>query len=126
MTSVTLAQIILENERNRRAALPTAFLHQVIKYGEAWQEFVQGSLRASLEGITASQRETDRIFKEWAARAGLMPPPEPPAREQKSRAPGPNAARPHDELDALKQRLEALEKKLGRRKRRPPRRAGGS
>ena len=45
LTSVTLAQIILENERNRRAALPSAFLHQLIKHGEAWQEFVQRSMR---------------------------------------------------------------------------------
>jgi len=38
LTSVTLAQIILENERNHRATLPTAFLHQLIKHGEAWQD----------------------------------------------------------------------------------------
>ena len=50
LTSVTLAQIILENERNHRAALPTVFLHQLIKHGEAWQDFVQRSLRSSLEG----------------------------------------------------------------------------
>jgi polyhydroxyalkanoate synthesis repressor PhaR len=30
LTSVTLTQIILENERNRRANLPSAFLHQLI------------------------------------------------------------------------------------------------
>src|SRR5216683_2889002 len=35
LTSVTLAQIILENERSRRAGLPTGFLHQLIKHGEA-------------------------------------------------------------------------------------------
>jgi polyhydroxyalkanoate synthesis repressor PhaR len=46
LTSVTLAQIILENERNHRAALPTAFLHQLIKHGEAWQDFVQKSLKS--------------------------------------------------------------------------------
>src|SRR4030067_269127 len=39
LTSITLAQIILENERSHRAALPTAFLHQLIKHGEAWQDF---------------------------------------------------------------------------------------
>src|SRR5260370_231379 len=48
LTSVTLAQIILENERNHRATLPTGFLHQLIKHGEAWQDFVQKSLRSSL------------------------------------------------------------------------------
>src|SRR4026207_2042436 len=60
LTSVTLAQIILANERSHRATLPTAFLHQLIKHGEAWQDYVQKSLRSSLEGLMTSQREADR------------------------------------------------------------------
>ena len=68
LTSVTLAQIILENERNHRAALPSAFLHQLIKHGEAWQDVVQRSMRSSLEGLVSSQREMDRVFRDWAAR----------------------------------------------------------
>src|SRR5213592_3931003 len=75
LTSVTLAQILLENERNRRAALPSAFLHQLVKHGEAWQDFVQRSMRSSLEGIVSSQREMDRVFREWATRAGWGAPP---------------------------------------------------
>jgi hypothetical protein len=67
LTSVTLAQIILENERSRRAGLPTAFLHQLIKHGEGWQDFVQKSLKSSLEGVMTSQREADRVFREWGA-----------------------------------------------------------
>lgn len=118
MTSVTLAQIILENERNRRAALPTAFLHQLIKHGEAWQEFVRGSLRASLEEITASQREADRVLKEWAARSGFTPPVEPPAQAEKAQDPSREAADLQDELEALKEKLETLEKKLRKKKRR--------
>src|SRR5262247_3893463 len=51
LTSVTLTQIILENERTRRASLPSAFLHQLIKHGESWQDFVQKSMRSSFEGI---------------------------------------------------------------------------
>jgi polyhydroxyalkanoate synthesis repressor PhaR len=70
LTSVTLAQIILENERNHRAALPSAFLHQLVKHGDAWQDFVQRSMRSSLEGVISSQREMDRVFREWASRAG--------------------------------------------------------
>src|SRR5215467_11292024 len=70
LTSVTLAQIILENERNHRATLPTAFLHQLIKHGVAWQDFVQRSMKSSLEGIVSSQREMERIFQDWASRAG--------------------------------------------------------
>src|SRR5438105_2921729 len=49
LTSVTLTQIILENERTHRANLPSAFLHQLIKHGEAWQEFVQRTMRSAVE-----------------------------------------------------------------------------
>src|SRR5688500_5076410 len=70
LTSVTLTQIILENERNHRANLPSAFLHQLIKHGEAWQDFVQRSMKTSLENVVSSQREMDRIFREWATRSG--------------------------------------------------------
>src|SRR5881397_3049899 len=60
LTSVTLAQIILENERSHRATLPTGFLHQLIKHGEAWQEFLQRSMKSSLEGVISNQREMER------------------------------------------------------------------
>src|ERR1700704_1923471 len=68
LTSVTLAQIILENERSRRTGLPTAFLHQLIKHGEAWQDFVQKSMKSSLEGIVSRQSGVGRIFQDWGAR----------------------------------------------------------
>ncbi len=35
VTSIVLAQIILEGERSHRGMLPTAFLHELIKHGEA-------------------------------------------------------------------------------------------
>ena len=70
LTSVTLTQIILETARNHRGTLPTAFLHQLIKHGEAWQDFFRRSMRSSLEGVVSSQREMDRVFREWAARSG--------------------------------------------------------
>jgi len=50
LTSVTLAQIILETERSRRAGRPTAFLHQLIKHGEGWQDFVRKSLKVEPRG----------------------------------------------------------------------------
>jgi polyhydroxyalkanoate synthesis repressor PhaR len=116
LTSVTLAQIILENERSHRAALPSAFLHQLIKYGEAWQEFLQKSLKSSLEGIIGNQRELDRIYREWSARAGWLGLP--PARVER-RAEGGGAASSgdlRDELDALRQRIKLLEERLEKRK----------
>lgn len=84
VTPVVLTQVILQTERGGRAALPPAFLHQLIKHGAAWQDFMARSLDATLGGIVASQRQADQIFRAWAARAGLVP-PEPASRPQKRR-----------------------------------------
>jgi polyhydroxyalkanoate synthesis repressor PhaR len=119
LTSVTLAQIILENERNRRAALPAAFLHQLVKHGEAWQDFVQRSMRSSLEGIISSQRELDRVFRDWATRAGWgatsaagAKAAEPGRRESGEQ----DADRLREEVATLRERLRALEERLEKRK----------
>ena len=116
LTSVTLAQIILENERNRRAALPSAFLHQLVKHGEAWQDFVQRSMRSSLEGIISSQREMDRVFRDWATRAGWgATVPGPAAKGTEPVRPGNSdqeAERLRDEVATLRERLRALEERL--------------
>ena len=117
LTSITLAQIILENERAHRAALPTAFLHQLIKHGEAWQDFVQRSLRANLEGIITSQREADRVFREWAARAGWVPSTEREPEARKGREGSEEAETLRNEVATLKEKLRALEERLeGKRK----------
>ena len=115
LTSVTLAQIILENERNHRAALPSAFLHQLVKHGEAWQDFVQRSMRSSLEGIISSQREMDRVFRDWAMRAGWgAPVAGPAAKSTETTRPStyPEADRLRDEVATLRERLRALEERL--------------
>jgi polyhydroxyalkanoate synthesis repressor PhaR len=118
LTAITLTQILLENERNRRAALPTAFLHQLIKHGEAWQDFVQTALRSSMEGIITSQREADRILHEWAAMAGLISEAEPTVRKESAQGPPPETDTPPDaevlrsEVETLKARLRELEQKL--------------
>ena len=118
LTSVTLAQIILENERNRRAALPSAFLHQLIKHGEAWQDFVQRSMRSSLEGLVVSQREMDRVFREWATRAGWGAPAAAPAKPPETRREGAeqDAERLREEMTTLRERLRTLEERLEKRK----------
>ncbi len=115
LTSVTLAQIILENERNRRAMLPTAFLHQLIKNGEAWQDFVQKSLKSSLEGIMTSQREADRVVREWASRVGWLQWPPAAAKTEKRNETG-DADALRDEVAALREQLRALEERLEKKR----------
>ena len=130
LTSVTLTQIILENERNRRANLPSAFLHQLIKHGEAWQDFVQRTMRSSLEGFVSSQRDMERVFREWSARAGWGPPGAgAAAADARREADGKRessdvkreggeaeAEKLREEVSALRDRLRSLEERLQKRK----------
>ena len=120
LTSVTLSQIILESERNHRANLPSAFLHQLIKYGETWQDFVQRSMKTSLEGVVSSQREMDRIFREWASRSGwgATVPKSDSRREPAAAPPGAeaDAEKLRDEVASLRERLRSLEDRLEKRK----------
>ncbi len=105
LTSLTLAQIILENQRDRRSALPTSFLHQLIKHGETWQEFLQQAFEASLTGVVASQREAERVWRDWGSRAGWWPTPEP----RSERASPPH---PERDLEGLRAEIAALKAKL--------------
>ena len=104
VTSIVLAQIILEGERSHRGTLTPAFLHQLIKHGEAWQEFVQQSLTSSLEGLMTSRRGADRVVREWTARAGCVASG---ATESETKKWGQRA-----ETDTLRDDAAALRKKL--------------
>jgi polyhydroxyalkanoate synthesis repressor PhaR len=113
LTSLTLAQIILENQRDRRSSLPTTFLHQIIKHGESWQDFLQQSLQASLSGVVASQREVERVWRDWGSRAGWWP--SAMGREAAAApSPGNELEELRAEVSALKARLRDLEARLGR------------
>jgi polyhydroxyalkanoate synthesis repressor PhaR len=131
LTSVTLAQVILERERGRRGGLPAAFLHQVIRHGETWGDFVTSSMRASLEGMLTTQRQADQFFRDWASRAGLMPgvpaepPAAPPAEPEAGKPPAATGPEPlaepepltepeaaGDEVGDLRRQLAALESRL--------------
>ena len=125
LTSVTLTQIILENERNRRANLPSAFLHQLIKHGEAWQDFVQRTMRSSLEGFVSSQRDMERVFREWSSRAGWGPvtpaatasgEPKRDGADVKRDSGDAEADKLREEVSALRDRLRSLEERLQKRK----------
>ena len=115
LTSVVLAQIIVETERQHRTALPTAFLHQLIQYGASWQDFAQQALKANLEGFFTSQREADRIVREWARQCGWLPPSQPGASASPaSETPGDVAAMQR-EVVALREQLANLATRLEQR-----------
>jgi len=119
LTSVTLTQIILENERAHRHGLPTGFLHQLIKHGEAWQDFIQRSMRSSLEGVVSNQREMERVFQEWASRAGwggVLPGVSVRTEPKRDGASETDAERLREEVAALRERLRSLEERLEKRK----------
>ena len=130
LTSVTLTQIILENERNHRSALPAAFLHQLVKHGEAWHDFIQRSMKSSLEGIISSQREMERVFREWSTRAGWgvaggggaggeakrESEPKRESGEAKRDGADAEAEKLREEVSALRDRLRSLEERLQKRK----------
>ena len=113
LTSVTLTQVILEHERNHRGTLPTGFLHQLIKHGEAWHDVVQRSMRSSLEGLVTNQREMERVFRDWAARAGWGPPG---GGDVKRESPESDAEHLREEVSSLRERLRALEERLEKRR----------
>src|SRR2546430_882033 len=123
LPAVTLTQIVLENERNHRGNLPIGFLHQLIKHGEAWQDFLQRSMKSSLEGVVSNQREMERVFQEWMSRAGwgsLMPASGLGARPEPNRDGADAHAHPARAGGAaLRERLKSLEERLEKRKAQP-------
>ncbi|MGH7473203.1 MAG: polyhydroxyalkanoate synthesis regulator DNA-binding domain-containing protein, partial [Candidatus Methylomirabilales bacterium] len=107
LTNVTLVQILLEEEK-RRNLLPVAFLHRLIKYGEMYQDVFRQYLSSSMDAMFSVQREAKKGMEQWTKLGGLdemAPSGEPTIRE--------NPANVKAELDALKEKLTELEKKLG-------------
>ncbi|ETX04714.1 MAG: hypothetical protein ETSY2_27215 [Candidatus Entotheonella gemina] len=101
LTSVVLAQIILEKEKQHDSALPTGFMHLLIQYGEAWQDFALSSMKTHLEGLMTSQREADQVFKQWAAALGWLPSSQPQAAAEKA-----------EEIETLKREIAGLREQL--------------
>lgn len=116
LTNLTLAQIIVEDARSKKHALPSEFLHQLIQYGQSIQEAFQQSVTAGVNAWLESQREAGRQFQELG-RVGRPWGGEPP-REKASG--GPRRGGPtddlKDEVQELKQRLRELEEQLKKRR----------
>ena len=68
------------------------------------------------ERVMTSQREADRVFREWGARAGWLPtPPAERKAERKAETPqDPEALR--QEVSSLREQLKALEERLEERR----------
>jgi len=112
LTAMVLAQIILEKARSRRPTLPTAFLHQLIQYGEAWQDLALTSLKTSLEGVMTSQREADRIVREWAAGCGWMLPTQRAPETKTTTTVSQELAELRQEVAVLREQVRALAARL--------------
>ena len=117
LTSLTLTQILLENERTHQTALPAALLHQLIQHGEHWYDLLDRTMRAtSLDKLTGTPRDIARFWTDWSTRAGWQPPTGAPVAHTAA-APGAAAAgNVEQELAALKEQLRSLEERLGREK----------
>ena len=101
LTTVVLAQIILEKQKQHDSSLPTGFMHQLIQYGEAWQDFALSSMKRHLEGLMTSQREADQALRQWAMQCGWLP--SPPSRTTTAKS---------EEIDALKEEIAGLRDQL--------------
>jgi hypothetical protein len=74
-----------------------------------------------MEGVVSSQREMERVFREWTTRAGwgavpgaapaAAARPDPPRREGSE----PDAEKLRDEVTTLRERLRSLEDQLKRK-----------
>lgn len=107
LTNITLVQILLEEEK-RRNLLPVSFLHQLIKYGEMYQDFFRQYLSSTLDAMGSVQRDAEKGIRQWGKLGGFgeMVLNREPASEETA----PTGLKA--ELDSLKEKLKELEKKL--------------
>ncbi|MGE0238505.1 MAG: polyhydroxyalkanoate synthesis repressor PhaR [Parvibaculaceae bacterium] len=141
ITRSVLTQIIFEEESKGQNLLPIKFLRQLIHfYGDSMQAFVPGYLEMSLESLTkeqdklrqqlaeiwgadpfkAMQEQTERnmamfhdavrMFNPFAAAMANQQPPKPQGQAQPKEPPQAPAGK--DDLQALKDQLSAMQRKI--------------
>jgi polyhydroxyalkanoate synthesis repressor PhaR len=124
ITHQILTQIIMEEESHGEQMLPISFLRQLIAmYGNSMQAMMPHYLEATMDNFRANQRKLQEtwqasmgpdalaklaetnmaMFK--AASSAFMP-------GNKASEPAPKPAASGDDLDALKQQMAAMQKKL--------------
>ena len=125
ITHQILTQIIMEEETHGEQMLPISFLRNLISmYGNSMQALMPRYLEASMENFRANQRKfqeswsasmgpdalaklAERNMAMFQAAASAFMPGANPA----SAPPSPSPA-PKEDLDALRQQLAAMQKKL--------------
>jgi polyhydroxyalkanoate synthesis repressor PhaR len=123
ITHQILTQIIMEEEAGGEQMLPVSFLRQLISmYGNSMQAMMPQYLEASMENFRTNQQKLQDAFKSSvgpeaftrlaetnmamfkAAASAFMP---------KGEGPAPSAAaRPASDIDALREQMAAMQRKL--------------
>ena len=124
ITHQILTQIIMEEESHGEQMLPISFLRQLIAmYGNSMQAMMPHYLEASMDNFRANQRKLQETWQAsmgpdalaklaetnmamFKAATGAFMPGNRPAE------PAPKPAASGDDLDALKQQMAAMQKKL--------------
>jgi polyhydroxyalkanoate synthesis repressor PhaR len=131
ITHTILTQIIMEEETNGEQMLPVNFLRELIgMYGNSMQSLIPHYLEASMDNFRANQAKLQKTFEDSlgnnplaklaeqnmamfkAAASAFMPgaeksePPPPPPPPPASSAPA------SDDLAALREQMEAMQKRL--------------
>lgn len=127
ITHAILTQIIMEEESHGEQMLPISFLRNLISmYGNSMQALMPQYLEATMENFRTNQRKLQETWSAsmspdalaklaernmsmfQAAASAFMPGAKPAAP-----SPAPNtAAAPKEDLDALRQQLTAMQKRL--------------
>lgn len=102
LTKQIMTQIILEKEKEGENLLPVSFLYQVIRHSErSLMAFFDAYLTRSLDAYVSAQQEMEQRLKEWSPREfptgwGFSD----------------NAGALKNEIHALKEKIQDLEKGL--------------
>lgn len=72
LTSVTLTQIIFEQEKKKKSLLPLATLRGIIQSGgEKIVDFVQGTLESGASSISHVREEAEKVFEKIVKKGDL-------------------------------------------------------
>ena len=113
LTRQVLLQILLELPGTSHV-VPVALLHRIIRYtpdaAHPFQGMVAQQIAVGLDLLETQLAAFEQQFGWRAPAAAPPPPPEPPPRRHAEPAPSPSV---DAELDALRERLADLERRLG-------------